>query len=50
MHHALGGLAIVGLIAFAFGVRTAQAVVGFVLISGALGFAYVMYRIATGTI
>lgn len=50
MFHALGAAAIIGLIAFAFGKRTAQAVVGVVLILCALAFAYVMFRIVTGTI
>jgi hypothetical protein len=50
MHHAVGfGLA-VALIAFAFGERSARAVVGSVLTVMALAFAYVMIRIISGTI
>jgi hypothetical protein len=50
MHHAIGGLAIIALIAFAFGKRTAQACVGAVLILGALGFLYIAVRIVMGDI
>lgn len=50
MHHAIGALAIVGLIAFAFGERAARTCVGAVLITGALAFLYVMFRIVSGTI
>lgn len=50
MHHAIGALAIVGLIAFAFGERTARMAVAGVLITIALAFAYVMFRIVSGTI
>lgn len=50
MHHALGAFAIIALITFAFGKRTAQYVVGAALILCALAFAYVMFRIVTGTI
>lgn len=50
MHHAIGVLTIVGLIAFAFGERTARACVGAVLIVGALALVYVMVRIVSGTI
>ena len=39
-----------GIIWFAFGVKTARALVGGVLISGVLAFLYVMYRIVNGTI
>lgn len=50
MHHAIGLGLLVSAIAFAFGQRTAQACVGAVLILGALAFAYIMFRIITGTI
>lgn len=50
MHHAIGLGLLVSAIAFAFGQRTAQAVVGAVLILGALAFAYVMFRVISGTI
>lgn len=50
MHHALGVGLLVYLIAFAFGKRTARAVVGAALILGTLAFAYVMFRIVGGTI
>lgn len=50
MHHAIGGLAIIALIAFAFGQRTAQACVGVALIVGALGCLYVGFLIVTNQI
>lgn len=50
MHTAIGGLAILGLIAFAFGERVARIIVGAGLIIAALGFAYIMYRVVSGTI
>lgn len=50
MHHALGVLALLGLVAFAFGERAARTLVQIVLIAGALGFAYIMWRIVEGTI
>jgi hypothetical protein len=39
-----------GAIWFAFGARAARAVVGAVLVIGAMAFAYIMYRIVSGTI
>lgn len=50
MHAALSFVAIVGLIAFAFGERTARTFVAVVLIAGALGFGYVIFRIVMGTV
>lgn len=50
MYHAIAAVAIVGLIAFTFGERTARIVVGGALILAALAFAYVVFRIVTGTI
>jgi len=50
MHHGLGALALVAAIAYVFGERTARAAVGLVLVAGGLFFAYIMFRIATGTI
>lgn len=50
MHHALGVGLLIALIAFAFGERTARGVVGGALILAALAFAYVMFRIVSGTI
>lgn len=50
MHHAVGVLALVAAIAFAFGERTARVCVGGALIIGALAFLYVMLRIVEGTI
>ncbi len=48
--HSLGPLLLVAAIAFVFGKRTAQICVGVPLVAGALFFAYVMFRIVTGTI
>lgn len=50
MHHALGIGLLVYLIAYVFGQRTAQTVVGAVLLAGAAFFLYVMWRIVAGTI
>jgi hypothetical protein len=50
MHHAIGIGLLVYLIGFAFGERTAQAVVAIGLIAAFTAFAYVMFRIITGTI
>lgn len=50
MHHTIGVFAIVSAIAFAFGERTARAVVGTALIVCTLAFMYIMFRIATGTV
>lgn len=50
MHHAIGGLAIIALIAFAFGERAARVCVGAVLILGALFFLYIAVLIVTGAI
>jgi hypothetical protein len=53
-HHghggALGIFAIVAAIAFAFGARTARIVVGSALLIALACFAYVMFRVVTGTI
>ena len=50
-HHAgLGLFALVAAIAFAFGLRVAQIVVGAALIAGLLFFVYVMFRVVMGTI
>ena len=53
-HHshggALGVFAIVAAIAFAFGERTARIVVGSALLIGLVCFAYVMFRVVSGTI
>jgi hypothetical protein len=35
---------------FVFGAKTARAIAGAVLIVAALAFAYIMYRVVTGTI
>lgn len=50
MHHAIGLGLLIALIAFAFGERTAQVVVGTVLVIAGSAFAYVMFRIVMGTI
>lgn len=50
MHHILGVIALVGLIAFAFGERAARACVGAALLAGAVFFLYVLWRIVEGTI
>lgn len=50
MHHAIGLGLLVAAIAFAFGERTARVCVAGALICGALTFAYVMFRIVSGTI
>ena len=50
MHYAIGLGLVVTAIAFAFGVRTAQACVGVGLIAGAVAFAYVGFLIVTGAI
>lgn len=50
MHHAIGAGLLIGLIAFAFGERTARSVVAGALIIIGLAFAYIMFRIVTGTI
>lgn len=50
MHHAIGLGIVITAIAFAFGVRTAQACVGVGLIAGALAFAYVAFLIVTNQI
>lgn len=50
MGHGLGVFALVAAIAFAFGIRTAQIVVGMVLIAGAVFSLYVAFRVVTGTI
>jgi uncharacterized membrane protein len=48
--HGFGALVLVGLIAFVFGARVARVVVGSVLVVIVLAFAYVMFRVVTGTI
>lgn len=48
--HAMGVFAIVAAVAFVFGKRTAQWVVGVPLVLGALFFVYVMFRIISGTV
>lgn len=50
MHILLGLVALIGLVAFAFGENTARTLVGTVLLTGALAFAYVMFRVVSGTI
>ena len=50
MHHAIGALAIIGLVGFAFGERVARVCVGTGLVAGVLLFLYIMVRIAAGTI
>lgn len=50
MHSVLGLGTLVIAIMFVFGVRVAKFVVGAALILGALAFAYVMFRIASGTV
>jgi hypothetical protein len=50
MHQAISFGLLIYLVAFAFGERTARAVVSAVLIIGALAFAYVMFRLVEGTI
>lgn len=50
MHGAIGVGLLIGMIAFAFGERTARSVVGGALIIMGLAFAYVMFRIVSGTI
>jgi len=50
VHHAFGFAALVAAIAFAFGERVAQWFVALALILGAAAFAYVMFRVAMGTI
>lgn len=51
-HHGgtIGIFAVVAAIAFAFGVRTAQIIVGSALIAGAAFFGYVMLRVVMGTL
>lgn len=48
--HALAPLVIVALIAFAFGERTARAVVAAGLLVVCAFFAYIMFRVVMGTI
>lgn len=48
MHHAIGAIAIVGLIAYAFGPRAAVFAVRLVLIAGAAFAAFVAYHIFMG--
>lgn len=50
MHYIIGSSVLLGLIYFAFGERAARACVQIVLLAGAAGFAYVMYRVVQGTI
>lgn len=49
--HFLIGLGILAVaIWFAFGEKAARAIVGAVLLIGAMAFAYIMFRIVNGTI
>lgn len=50
MHHAIGVFGLIAAIAFAFGERTARTVVAGVLVTGALAFLYIAFRIVSGTI
>lgn len=50
MHHAIGIFGIIAAIAYAFGERTARAVVGAGLILATCAVLYVVVRVATGTI
>ncbi len=50
MHHTIGIFALISAIAFAFGERTARAVVGGALVVGLVFFAYVAVRVVTGSI
>lgn len=50
MHNALGAIAIVGLIAFAFGERVARIVVGAGLVAAALAALYIGYLVVSGSI
>lgn len=49
-HHGIILAGIVGAIAFAFGKRTAQVIVGGALLLGAAFFVYIGWRIVMGTI
>lgn len=48
--HALGPLILIGLIAFAFGERTARIVTAIALLAALAFFGYIMFRIMAGTI
>lgn len=50
MHNALGAVAVVGLIAFAFGEHTARAVVGAGLVVAALAALYIGFLVVSGAI
>lgn len=50
MHHTVGLGLLILLIGFAFGERVARVIVGAGIVTAALFFAYVMVRIASGTI
>lgn len=50
MHHALGVAAIIGLIAFAFGERTARVFVGAGLVAAALAALYIGFLVVTNGI
>jgi len=50
MHHGLGLVVLVGLVAFAFGERTAQRVVAAGLLVATTFLLYVIIRVVTGTI
>lgn len=50
MHFIIGFGILAGLIAFAFGAKTAQAFVAIVLLLAAAAFAYIMFRVVSGTI
>lgn len=54
-HRSHGGgafslIALVGAVAFAFGIRTARIVVGSALLVGTAFFGYVMFRVVMGTL
>jgi hypothetical protein len=50
MHFGIGLIAIVGLVAFAFGERTARTIVQIALLATLGAFAYVMYIVVNGAI
>lgn len=50
MHHAFGIAFVVAAIGFAFGERTARAVVGIALIACAAGITYIAVLVMTGAI
>lgn len=50
MHHGLGLFAAAALLVFVFGAKAARIIIGGGLAVAALAFAYVMFRIVTGTV